>query len=549
MWDYRYGGSDNDWIASIQHTTDGGFILGGHSNSGISGDKSQACWGNWDYWIVKTDSLGIKQWDKVFGGTDDDFLFSIQQTSDGGFILGGRSGSGISGDKSQASWGSNDYWIVKTDSLGNKQWDKDFGGTSSDELYSIQQTSDGGFILGGRSASGISGDKTQPLWGGAGDFDYWMVKTDVLGNKLWDKDFGGTDYEGDFGNLTLTSDGGFLLAGTSYSPISGDKTEANLGSEQSWVVKTDSSGNKQCDKTLLTLGHDEAGYAIETSDQGCYLMANITYGGIGGNKTQVSRGFADYWIIKFCDTTGAVPITAFTAPPNICPGTCTDFTNLSFNATSYLWSFPGATPDTSTASSPTNICYANPGTYDVQLIATNANGSDTLLLANYITVHPTPQAQSITQSGDTLFAIAGATTYQWYFNGNLISGATDYFYIAPASGDYNVVATDGNGCEVEAAVFNVVAGLTPALSKGEGVMVFPNPVGDLLTIGNGQIGIKSVSIYNTMEELLLAGSLLTAYCQLPTCTIDVSHLPSGLYFLEVNTIDDKKIFRAKFIKQ
>src|SRR6185295_7923674 len=127
----------------------------------------------------------------------------------------------------------------------------------------------------------------------------------------------------------------------------------------------------------------------------------------------------------------------------------TDFTNLSLNTTSCQWYFAGAIPDTSTDINPSNICYPNAGSYDVQLIATNANGSDTLLLTNYITVYPSPSPQAISQNGDTLFAITGSTSYQWYFNTNIIIGATDYFYVATASGDYNVVATDVNGCEVE----------------------------------------------------------------------------------------------------
>ena len=161
--------------------------------------------------------------------------------------------------------------------------------------------------------------------------------------------------------------------------------------------------------------------------------------GIAGDKTQATATLGefvcDYWIVKFCDSTQSLSL--FTAPAVLCPGTCTDFTNLSLNATSYQWSFPGATPDTSTAVNPTNICYTNSGSYDVQLIATNANGSDTLLLTNYITVYPSPPPQSITQNGDTLFAIAGAGIYHWYLNGNIISGATDYFYVATSSGDYN----------------------------------------------------------------------------------------------------------------
>jgi|SRR6185436_4019082 len=286
-WDKDFGGNSDDRLYSLQQTNDGGFILGGYSISGVGGDKTQPTWGNsYDYWIVKIDSIGNKQWDKDFGGTDDDFLFSLQQTSDSGYIFGGISKSGISGDKTQLNWGGWDYWIIKTDALGNMQWDKDFGGTNNDRFYSLQQTVNGGYILGGYSDSGISGNKTQNTWGG---IDYWILKTDSLGNKEWDKDFGGAGNEDEFRNISQTVDNGYLIAGTSYSNISGNKTENNLGSEQTWVLKTDSLGIKEWDKTIFTLGHDEQGSAIQTKE-GCYAVANYTNGGIGGYKTQANWG-------------------------------------------------------------------------------------------------------------------------------------------------------------------------------------------------------------------------------------------------------------------
>ncbi len=600
QWDKDFGGSDDDRLFSIQQTADSGYILGGYSLSNISGDKTQNSWGLIDYWIVKTDSLGNKQWDKDFGGTDEDVLFSISQAIDGGYILGGYSYSGISGDKTQNSWGLTDYWIVKTDSLGNKEWDKDFGGILVDVLYSIQQTDDDGYILCGYSKSPTSGDKTQDSWG---DFDYWIIKIDSLGNKKWDKDFGGinldmpysiqqtfnggyilggysaspisgnktqntwnngldfwivkTDslgnqqWDKDYGGtsadelykISITSDGGFLLSGDSYSQISGDKTENNLGQEQTWVVKTDSLGNKIWDKTILTTDHDETGFAIETKD-GCYLMANTTFAGIGGDKTQASWGSIDYWLIKFCETIRAY----LTSATHFCPGTCVNFTNLSFNAASYQWNFFGASPDTSTATNPTNICYTNPGTYDVLLIASNANGSDTLLLTNYITVYPSPPAQSITQSGDTLSAITGAASYQWYFNGNIINSATNYFYVATQSGDYNVVATDSNGCEVEAVINDVLAH-TPLATGFLPLAIYPNPVNDEFTIQNLKVTrgtAVEISIYNVLGEIVLTIPLPIANCQLPTCSIDVSALPKGTYMLELSV--ENHIYRSKFIK-
>ena len=157
QWDARFGGNGHDRLYSMQQTSDGGYILGGYSYSGISGDKTQVLQGGNDYWIVKVNTNGVKEWDANFGGSGFDLLYSLQQTSDGGYILGGYSNSGISGDKTQVSQGDNDYWIVKVNSSGVKEWDARFGGGSYDQLTSIQQTNDGGYILGGYSNSGISG--------------------------------------------------------------------------------------------------------------------------------------------------------------------------------------------------------------------------------------------------------------------------------------------------------------------------------------------------------------------------------------------------------
>ena len=549
IWDRDFGGTSVDNLYSVQQTSDGGFILGGSSQSQAGGDKTQNTWtASEDYWIVKIDSLGNKQWDSDLGGTSTDELGTVTQTADGGYLLCGRSFSGVGGDKSQAGFGGVDCWIVKTDALGNKIWDMSYGGTADDFLHSARQTSDHGFIIGGFTYSGVGGNKTTPLWGTSGT-DYWVIKTDSLGVKQWEKDFGGTDNEDDFGSVFETFDHGFLFAGTSYSPISGDKSESNLGGEQSWIVKTDSLGAMEWEKTLFTLGHDETGFAIQTRD-GCYAFMNADNGNTGGYRTQpnwdtlisVSTS-ADYWIVKFCDTTlSMIPAAAFTSPNHICPGTCTDFTNLSSNAISYQWFFPGANPATSVDVNPHNICYNAPGTYDVTLIAENATASDTLTLNNYITVYPYPPPQGITQSGDTLFAIGGSASYQWYFNGNLISGATNYFYVAQTSGDYNVVATDINGCEVEAAIFNVLADVQFEVS-GLKFEVYPNPVTDKFTIHEAQFTIRAadeISVDNALGE-----NVLVVCCGLST--VDCGLLAPGIYFLELKSGD--KIMRSRFIKQ
>src|SRR6185436_8254240 len=144
----------------------------------IGGDKTQSTRGKLDYWIVKTDAAGNKKWDKRFGGTDNDYLYSVQQTTDGGYILGGYSWSDAGGDKGFSRYGYADYWIIKTDSGGNMLWSIPLGGTGNDELYSVKQTADGGYIAGGYSFSDVGYSKSQPCWGSN---DYWVVKLDYRG--------------------------------------------------------------------------------------------------------------------------------------------------------------------------------------------------------------------------------------------------------------------------------------------------------------------------------------------------------------------------------
>jgi hypothetical protein len=228
---------------------------------------------------------------------------------------------------------------------------------------------------------------------------------------------------------------------------------------------------------------------------------------------------------------------------SICPGSCIDFLNLCYNASSYQWFFPGAAPDTSTALTPTDICYTSQGTFDVTLIASNANGSDTLILANYITVYPQPPQQGILQAGDTLFAVPGSASYQWYFNGNIINGATDYFYIAVASGDYNVIATDGNGCEVEAVINNVIAGLNQFPVPSSQFAIFPNPVTEQLSVKDYKLSgsVSEISVYNMIGEKILLD------VNLKSMTVNCRLLKPGIYFLELST--GKQSYRSKFIKE
>src|SRR5688572_17221704 len=214
QWEKNFGGADADFADVVKPTSDGGYILGGYSYSDISGTKTSAAYSAGDFWVVKLDAAGNKQWDKCFGGTSFDGVSSLQQTADGGYVLGGISFSGASGNKTSASAGpdSGDYWVVKLDGSGNRQWDKCYGGTGFDQITSLQQTSDGGYILGGTSFSGASGNKTSASHG-SDSSDYWVAKLDASGNKQWDKSFGGSDAD-ELHSLQQTTDGGYNTGGT-----------------------------------------------------------------------------------------------------------------------------------------------------------------------------------------------------------------------------------------------------------------------------------------------------------------------------------------------
>ncbi|RDC62761.1 T9SS type A sorting domain-containing protein [Adhaeribacter pallidiroseus] len=296
-WDKTFGGSSNDYLQTAQQTSDGGFILGGATNSPVSGDRSFTASSQYDYWLVKINASGDKVWDKSYGGTGNDHLKSICPTRDGGYILAGSSNSTASGrasyNKTSGSRGEQDYWIVKIDAAGNKQWDKTYGGSSYDFLQVVQPTSDNGYILAGHSYSPKSGEKSD---GGNQYGDFWLVKIDASGNKQWDKTYGGNQEE-TLKTCLLTNDGGFLLAGSSNSSSSGEKSGDSKGLSDFWVLKTDANGNKQWDRTFGGANNDYLQGAANTPDKG-FILGGTSTSPAGQDKSSSPKGSADFWILK-----------------------------------------------------------------------------------------------------------------------------------------------------------------------------------------------------------------------------------------------------------
>ncbi|MEZ5014380.1 MAG: putative metal-binding motif-containing protein [Chitinophagales bacterium] len=311
QWQNTIGGNAGETQLHMVNTLDSCYFLGTSSISGLSGDKTENGFGGFDYWVMKLNIEGNIIWQKDFGGDGYDYLNSLQQTSDSGYILGGTSTSGISGNKSEANIGYNDYWVVKIDSIGDIEWENTIGGSFYDKLSVIKQTGDNGYIngyiIGGYSSSNISGDKTANAYiGGAWGYDYWIVKLDSNGIVLWDKTIGG-DGDDYLTDILILDDGNYIIGGYSNSGISGDKTEDVIGvsgMSDYWILKIDEFGDVIWQNTI---GGDQTDMlmSLEETDDGGFIAGGYSYSGISGDKAEMNFGFSDYWVFK-CDGFGDI---------------------------------------------------------------------------------------------------------------------------------------------------------------------------------------------------------------------------------------------------
>lgn len=232
---------------------------------------------------------------------------------------------------------------------------------------------------------------------------------------------------------------------------------------------------------------------------------------------------------------------------SVCTGECINFSDQSTNATSWAWSFPGANPSVSTDENPQNICYETSGSYDVTLIASNSGGSDTLTVTNFITANPPVVSPVLTQSSDTIFSTQGYATYQWYFEGNLITGANNYFYVASENGTYSVVVTSNKGCgEATAEISFVFTDIAEMNSSNNSFSIFPNPANAFFMlqfngtyVSSGEICITDC-VGKNITQVRFPISIGSNEFQ-----FDVSSLPAGNYFLKCNLSDES--FSKKII--
>lgn len=481
-----------DFGKSVQQTTDGGFIITGETSLGA---------GPSDMYLVKTNSEGTIQWAKSFGGAGNESGYCVQQTSDGGFIIIGNTDTYVAG----GAW---DMYLVKTTSDGTLQWSKTFGGTAVEEGRSVQETNDGGFIITGYTTS----------LGGA---DVYLVKTASDGTLQWTRNYGyllGTD----FGQaVKQTNDGGFIITGFT----TGESDNFDV-----YLVKTAFDGTLEWTKTFGDTLYD-GGYDVQQTNDGgfiitgvyensipingglqfyryVYLIKTASDGNLQWNKTYGNTTNAEGYSVQETNDGGYI-IGGERSGAHLLK-TTSDGTLQWSKTYGNLLGAQGKTAAQQTKDGGYIMTGAiiNNGSFDVYLIKTDSMGNSGCNETNPTTIVGSGGAQNtggVQRTGEAITSTIATQTF---------SGGTE-------------------------TTLCLTLGVNE-VTEQQSVSIFPNPAQNFLIIQTQKI-INEISVYNVLGEKVTIP-------QVSTNTLDVSNLAQGIYIIKVIS-DDDKTFSTKFIKQ
>jgi len=505
IWDNTYGGSRQDYIRSLLYTSDGGYLLGATTAS-VDGDVPDSTHISFDFWAIKTDSNGNIQWDYIYKQPQLSELVEMAHTPDGGYILAGYN---IFDGPPITNRGNEDLYLVKIDASGNKVWDTIYGGPDYEETTSIIPATGGGYIITAFTSSN-SGDITD---GTNGAEDFWVLKIDENGNKLWDKTYGGssTDYPFD---VISTGDGNYFVVGYTQSN-NGDVTDTTYGDADIWIVKFDGSGNKLADYTFGAAGADVAFKMYRNLDNTYMLCGQTT--SQGGDFIDTNNGYYDGFLLKMNYAGNELWGKAY-------GGSMFDeFTTL--NPAPNKGFILGG----NSQSSDGDVTDGNNGGEDVWIVRVDSLGS---LLT------------------DKTF---GSSSFE-YIPASLALPGGNYLFAGQSSGS-NGDITDGNNGSTDALLLKVrlgcdedhlaakVSSTTEASSTEDKVTFYPNPFSSVLNISMDQTTAGIVKV----ELLNLAGGKVGIFnATAPQITLPTENLEPGIYICKIYA--GEQIFVRKVIK-
>ena len=488
QWQKCLGGTNAEEANSIQQTSDGGYIVAGNTLSN-DGDVS-GYHGYSDFWVVKLNSAGNLQWQRTLGGSSLDFAYAVQQTNDGGFIVAGFTES-TDGDV-LGNHGDKDVWLVKLSAIGTIEWQKCLGGSGWDEASSVRQTSDGGYVVAGQTSSS-DGDVS----GYHGTIDFWVVKLSGIGIIEWEKALGGSLYDIAY-SVKQTPDGGYIVAGESDSN-NGDASGL-IGSSDFWVVKLSPAGVVEWQKMLGSTSLDRANEICPTNDGGYIVTGLISW---GNGDVNVHHGGFDYWVVKL-NPLGEIQWEKTLGGSN------QDYARSVQQTRDGGYVIAGYTPSTD------GDVVGNDGGIDVWVVKLTEGGA--IQWQKTFGGTQAERAHHIQQTSEEGYIVSGHAKSN---NGDVsgFHGVQDFWVVklSPESSP----TTEASTLPLE---------------------IFPNPATNSisLTIPTEE-PILSLSITDLLGQELRRETILD------TKQIDVSALPWGLYFLKA-TAPSGKVFAGKFIK-
>jgi len=569
IWERAYGGTQNEDLNTIVAASDGGYILGGSTES-HNGDVQSGNFQSRDIWIIKIDTEGEIQWEKTYGGTLRDTFCVVNPLADGGYIIGAISKSN-DGDVQSGNLGRNDVWIFKIDSLRNIVWEQSYGGDHEDMIKSIESRTDGGYVFAGNTRSGraaihygdggrhdywivkvdddglmewertygsehneILGSFCKSPEGGYllcgyrkplyDDEELWIVKVDLNGNVEWEKTFGGSMYDNVLSAI-CNSTGDFVLGGITVSN-DGDIQSGNHGGLDIWMIKIGSDGKLLWEKTFGGSGDDNL-YSITNDSKGGLLLGGATYSN-DGDVQSGNHGDFDFWIVNL-DTSGEI------LWEKTFGGSSFDFPHCIVSVSQNDFIIGGITE-----SNDGDIQSGNHGEndiwllkaglpYDIEapttptgLVATNIDISSFDLLWDH-------SIDNIAIAGYKVFvddALIGTTSNNSYSLIDLTSGAAY---------SVSVSAFDEAGNESSKSNAIQVATLETSISmndiKGE-LKIHPNPTIDLLSIETNEMVNYSIKITSLNGQLLISEEVSG-----PIHTVDLSSFQNGIYVITVRSED------------